>query len=459
MYDIKIINGRVIDFETGIENIIDIGIKNGKIKDMGNLIEDSKVEIDASSMLVSPGFIDIHIHEEEIDDVKKLNHHFFTTSKMILEGVTTVVGGNCGSNRQSIKDLSTYINTKGAPVNYLSYIGHRYLRGLAGNNDVYKKSNKEQIKFMAQEANRSIEDGAIGISFGLEYSPGADYDEIIEFLNQIEKEDILLAAHYRKDAKYGIDSIKELIDISKVTSLPMQISHIGSCTAFGTMEESLEIVKKAIDEGVDILADCYPYDAFCTSIGSSVFDDGCFELWDKTYENIMLTEEPFRNVHCDKNIFEKVRREYPEMMAVAYVMNEEEVIKALQAPFVMIASDGMFRKEQGHPRGSGTFPRVLGKYSRELKSLSLSEALRKMTLMPAKRLGLQTKGEIREGYDADLVIFDPDNIIEKSTFDEPTLPPVGIKYVIVNGKVAVKDNVLVNSNQGKFISKDELNIK
>ncbi|MCQ1530296.1 N-acyl-D-amino-acid deacylase family protein [Lutispora saccharofermentans] len=455
MYDLKIVNGTIIDLKTNKEIIGDIGIKDGKIKSIGSCPEKGKVEIDAGLNIISPGFIDIHIHEEEIEDVKKTNN-YFTTSKMILEGVTTVVGGNCGSNRQSIKELSDYINAKGSPVNYLSYIGHRYLRALVGNDDPYKKSSKNQIEAMAKAASISLSEGAIGVSFGLEYSPGADFEEVTDLLDLIGKKDMLLAAHYRKDAKYGIDSIKELISISKHTSIPMQISHIGSCTAFGMMGESLEIVQKAIDEGIDVSADCYPYDAFGTYIGSAVFDEGCFELWNKSYENIMLTEEPFRGVRCDESLFNRVRKEYPNMMAIAYVMNEEEVIEALQAPFVMVASDGMYRNEQGHPRGAGTFPKVLGKYVREIKKLSLAEAIRKMTLMPAERLGLPAKGKIEVGFDADIVIFDSETIMDKATFNAPALPPNGIKYVIVNGEIAVKDNIIVKGNLGRFISNKEL---
>lgn len=457
MYDLKIVNGRIIDLKTNGEIIGDIGIKDGRIESIGSCPEKGKVEVDAGLNIISPSFIDIHIHEEEIEDVKKTNN-YFTTSKMILEGVTTVVGGNCGSNRQSIKELSDYINAKGSPVNYLSYIGHRYLRALAGNDNPYKKSSKNQIEAMAKAASISLSEGAIGVSFGLEYSPGADFEEVTALLDLIGKKDMLLAAHYRKDAKCGIDSIKELISISEHTSIPMQISHIGSCTAFGMMGESLEIVQKAIDEGIDVSADCYPYDAFGTYIGSAVFDEGCFELWNKSYEDIMLTEEPFRGIRCDESLFNRVRKEYPNMMVIAYVMNEEEVIEALQAPFVMVASDGMYRNEQGHPRGAGTFPKVLGEYVREMKKLSLAEAIRKMTLMPAERLGLTAKGKIEEGFDADIVIFDPETVMDKATFNAPALPPNGIKYVIINGEIAVKDNIIVKGNLGRFISNKELKI-
>ncbi|MTI68255.1 MAG: amidohydrolase family protein [Firmicutes bacterium] len=452
MYDIKILNGKILDFYTGEEYIKDIGIKDGKIKKIGNIKSAAKKEIDASGKIVSPGFIDIHMHEETIKDTLDENDYDIA-NKMILMGVTTCIAGNCGNNRQEIKDFFTFIDKYGAPVNYLAFSGHNYLRNKVGVNRYERVTNLE-IEKIKKLALNDLNNGAIGLSFGLEYSPGTTKEEVIDISSSFD-EDILLSAHFRKDAKYGIPSVKELIEISKETKKPMQISHLGSCTGFGMMDESLDIISKAIDDGVDIKADCYPYNAFSTFIGSAVFDEGCFKLWNKSYDSILLTEKPYKGIRCDEKLFYKVRKENPEMLVIAFVMEESDIIKAMKAPFVMIASDGLYKKEQGHPRGAGTFPRVLGHFVREKNELKLYNALRKITLEPAKRLGLN-KGEISEGLDADIVIFDPDIIIDKATFENPTLPPRGIDYVIINGEIAVKDNNIFNDSLGRVIRRDEL---
>jgi N-acyl-D-amino-acid deacylase len=455
MYSLKILNAKVLDFDTGEEKICDIGIQDGKIKCIGSCPEKAQEEIDVQGKMVSPGFIDIHMHEETIG-LSSDGDDYDIANKMLLMGATTCVAGNCGNNRQSVEDFFGFIDKNGSPVNYLCAVGHNYLRNVVGNDDRYRKSTLREIKKMQALANKAIEGGAMGISFGLEYSPGVDFDEAIKLCQGIERKNILLSAHYRKDAKYGIQSIQEMMEISKTTGMPMQISHIGSCTAYGMMKESLEIIQQGIDQGVDVTADCYPYDAFSTFIGSAVFDEGCFELWNKSYDSIMLTEEPFIGVRCDKELFYKVRKEYPEMLVVAFVMNDDEIIEAIRAPFVMVASDGLLRKGQGHPRAAGTFPRVLGRYVREKKALSFMDALRKMTLIPAQRLGLSSKGQVREGFDADLVIFDPTVIVDEATFESPTLSPKGISYVIVDGKIAVRDNVILQNRLGKVIRKNQL---
>ena len=454
MYDMKIINGKIVDFKANGFKNCDIGIKNGKIITIGNCTELAKIEIDAKNKIISPGFIDIHMHEELIGETVDSNGYDIA-NKMLLMGATTCVGGNCGNNKQDIKVFFDYIDKNGAPVNYIMFIGHNYLRQKVGIDNRYRKATESEIDDMKKMVSTAIDEGAIGISFGLEYAPGVDSDEVIKVCSGLNNKKAILSAHYRSDAMDGIESIKELIEISKKTNLPMQISHIGSCTAMGMMKESLEIIQKAIDEKIDIGADCYPYDAFSTFIGSAVFDEGCFERWNKSYDSILLTEEPYKGVRCDKELFYKVRKEYPNMIVVAFVMNEDEVIEAIKAPFVSVASDGLYRKGQGHPRGAGTFPRVLGKYVRDMKKLTLIDALEKMTILPAERIGLVGKGRIEEGMDGDLVIFDYEKICDGATFENPIKQPKGIEYVIVNGQIAVKNNEIINSALGKSIRRED----
>lgn len=455
MLDLKIVNGNIVDIENNRIIEGDIGIKDGAIYEIGNVLSESKEVIDAKYNYVSPGFIDIHMHEEDFSLTKKEEYDISET--MLNMGVTTCVVGNCGNNRQSINELVDFINEKGNPVNYMSFIGHNYLRNVVGNTDIYKKSSKDQIIKMQSLVKEAIDYGAIGVSYGLEYCPGIDTEEAIEVAKEINgRNDLLLAAHYRKDSKYALDAIKEMASIGKETKIPFQISHLSSCSAFGNMTEALKLIEDLVNSGIDLSVDAYPYAAFSTFIGSAVFDEGCFELWDKSYDSIMLTEEPFKGMFCDKDLFEKARKEYPKMLAVAYVMNEKEIIEALNHPLVMVASDGIYRNHSGHPRGAGTFPRVIGHYVRDKKEMEFFDAIHKMTYMPAKRLNLKKKGLIKEGYDADITIFNYDTIIDKATFQEPQLKPEGIDYVIIGGKIAVNKGESINRNLGKFYKRGEV---
>lgn len=449
MYDLKITNGKIFNFNKNEKKVLELAIKNDTIRAIGKNLGPAKKEINAKKNIISPGFIDIHMHEEKIGNTCN-EDDYDIANRMLKMGVTTAVGGNCGKNSQDTQKFIEFIDENGAPINYIMMTGHNYLRNLVGIKDRYREATNEEIEKMKKILRKEVvENGSIGVSFGLEYSPGVTKKEIIKLIEAIKDLDILIAAHYRDDADEGITSIKELIDISRQTQKPIQISHIGSCAAFGMMSEALKLIKEARNEGLSIEADCYPYNAFSTHIGSAVFDEGCFEAYNKPYSSILFTEKPYKETACDKKTFKKVRKKHPNMLVIAKVMNEKEVIEAIKTPFVNIASDGLYNKGQGHPRGAGTFPRVLGKYVREEGALSLIKALKKMTLNPAKRLGLKNKGELKIGYDADLVIFNPDIIIDKATFESPLLSPVGIKYVIIDGKIALKDNEIQNNRLGK----------
>ena len=454
MLDIKIVNGKIIDVENKTAREGDLGIKDGIISDIGSVPAQAKVVIDAEGKYVSPGFIDIHMHEEDFSLTKKQEYDISDT--MLNMGVTTCVAGNCGNNRQSILELYDFVNEKGNPVNYLTYIGHNFLRVEAGNTDIYKRSSKEQIEKMQRWVKEAVDFGAIGVSYGLEYCPGIDTEEAVAITKEIQgRDDLLLAAHYRKDAIHALDSINEMAYIGREAKIPFQISHLSSCSAFGNMKEALDLIQDIRDKGTDIMVDAYPYDAFSTYIGSAVFDEGCFETWGKSYDAIMLTEDPYKGVYCDKELFEKVRKEYPKMLVVAYVMNEEEIIEALNHPLVMVASDGIYRNHSGHPRGAGTFPRVIGRFVRDMKVMEFFDAISKMTYMPAQRLKLNRKGLLKEGYDADITIFDYNTIIDKATFQEPQLRPEGIDYVILGGKLAIEKGKTVNNTLGKFCNRGE----
>ena len=450
MKDLKILNARIPDFEADTWETADILVDQGIIAKIGTVSEDTKETIDAGGKVVSPGFIDIHAHE---DPIKGEESDFFTASCEVRMGVTTKIAGNCGDNYNSFADFCARVNTHGSPTNYMMFVGQNYLRHLAGADDRYKPSTASQLDQMKKDLASLEVYGPVGLSCGFEYAPGVTTDETVELLGAFSKAGYLTSVHFRFDGPDCVRSIDEMVEIQQRSGYGIQMSHIGSCSAVGYMKAALAHIDEARDQGVDITSDCYPYTAFCTGIGTAVFDEGSFEKWD--YSDLLVTAGPYRGQRCDKALFEKLRRENPELYVAAFVMNEPEVEMAYQAPYMMVGSDCGFVDGTGHPRGAGTFPRVLGRMVREKNVLSLMDALRKMTVLPADRLNLRTKGEIREGFDADMVIFDPDAIIDRATYEQPTLPPNGIDYVLVSGQVAVRGQQMVNGTLGRFIPKQD----
>lgn len=451
MFDIKIMNGQVLGLDQNSFREADIGIRDGKIVELGALKESAVHIIDAKGFIVSPGFIDIHMHEEDYSLTE--NPEYDISEAMLNMGVTTAVVGNCGNNRQDICDVEAFIDVKGNPVNYMSYIGHNFLRQKVGNTNTLQESTPEQIEQMAELVQNAVDEGAIGVSFGLEYCKGITFAEATGICSRIVgRKDLLLSAHYRDDADKALAAIEEMAEIGRTLGIPFQISHLSSCSAFGNMSQALDLITELRKDGLDIMADAYPYPAFSTFIGSDVFAPGCFERWGKTFEAIELTESPYENVRCTKEIFEDARANYPDMLAICYAMNEEEVVEALKHPLVMVASDGIYRNHKGHPRGAGTFPKFIGKYLRDQKIIDFFEGMKKITCMPADRLHLaDRKGYLRAGYDADIVVFNYDSIIDKATFGNAQARPEGIEWVILNGRIALSEGRVVDKTCGRFL--------
>lgn len=449
MKDLKIVNAKFPDFESNDWIEADILIHDGKIEKIGDVSEECKEVIDASGKVVSPGFIDIHAHEDEFKGNRE--DDFFTAQRGLLMGVTTEIVGNCGDMYNSPETFVNRIDKEGAPVNYMTFIGQNYLREQAGAMDRYKASTVGQLDKMKMMLAATKKYGPVGLSCGFEYAPGVTSEETVNLAKALDEEGYLISVHFREDGPKAPDSTRELIEISKATGYGIEMSHIGSCAAVGYMDETLNVIKEARDAGVDISTDCYPYNAFCTGIGTAVFDEGCFERWGKTYSDILVLDGPYVNQRCNRELFEKLKKEDPDLHVAVFAMNREEVDKAFATPFVMVGSDCGFVNRHGHPRGAGAFPKVIREYVREKKMLTLMEALRKMTVMPAERVKLKYKGEIKEGNDADIVIFDENNIADGATFENPTEAPKGIDYVIVNGHIAAEAGVVKSDNCGKYI--------
>lgn len=411
-------------------------------------LEQARV-IDAKGKVLSPGFIDIHMHEE---DFLNEGEEYVISKMMVLQGVTTCIAGQCGVQKQPVSKFREVIEKKGgAPVNYMIMTGYNAKRTAMGIGR-HEEPTASQLEILKEQVRQEVKEGAAGISFGIEYDPGMTTEEIIEIVKSVEDDYIMVAAHYRADGEKAIEAIEEMIEIQRRTGKNFQISHLSSCSAMGNMGEALHIINNEIRRNPKLNYDTYPYNAFSTTIGSEVFEEGCLEGWHKTYSDILLTDEPYKNVRCSEKIFKECRANYPEMLAVAFVMNEDEIAMAAVNEYGMIASDGIINHGNGHPRAAGTFPRFIGKYVREENRISLLSALEKVTKMPASRMELKGKGEIKIGYDADLVLFDYEKIRDGATFENINIPPVGIEFVMVAGEIGVKNNNILQSNLGRFIA-------
>lgn len=448
MLDKLIINGRYPDFTAGELKKANIGWKDGRIEYIGSELVEAEEVIDATGKIVSPGFIDIHMHEENF---AKEGKGYVISKLMLRMGVTTAVGGNCGVQYQPISEFRAIIDELGGcPINYIMLAGYNRKRTDMGIGR-YEHPSQKQMDELAQLMRQELADGAYGISFGIEYDPGISFDELLNAVRAAEDPRLLISAHYRGETKKDdLFPIEEMIRLANEIPQKFQISHLSSCSATGSMKEALDCINEAMKKNPRLNYDTYPYNAFSTEIGSAVFEDGCLEGWGKSYSDILLTDEPYKNVRCTEQIFAEARKKYPNMLAVAFVMNEDEIAAAIANKNGMIASDAILNNGSGHPRAAGTFPRILGKYVRRESCLTLMEALRKMSAEPADRLELHSKGRIELGCDADITIFDPQTVEDRADFSQLEAPE-GIEWVFVGGNTALKDGKIVSEHEGRFI--------
>ncbi len=446
MYDIIIKNGIAAVDGKGLVRA-DVCIRDKKIAYIGCADGAAAQTIDAGGMIVSPGFIDIHMHEEDFSQ----DRDYVIAVQMLRMGVTTCLAGNCGDQNQPTTVFRKKVEA-GSPVNYMTLAGYNRARRTVAGLGRYDTATSAQMRDIAEHIAREIEDGASGISFGVEYAPGISFEEAVAAVTMQKERNIFVSMHYRADCDGCIDSIKEMIAMARAMGTRFQISHLSSCSARGQMAESLRLINAANAENPLLDYDTYPYDAACTSIGSACFDKKTFDVRAAKGARIMAGSGPLSGKYFDRATFEAVRRDAPDTLAVIFEMKEEEIAAAVtNSPCGMVASDGILSGGFGHPRAAGTFPRVLAKYVREEGLISLDAALERMTLRPAKRLGLDMKGKLAPGLDADVTVFDPKKIADRATYARPNLPPVGMKAVIVNGKLAVLDDALVCPTAGVFI--------
>ncbi|WP_318308063.1 N-acyl-D-amino-acid deacylase family protein [Flagellimonas crocea] len=499
-YDILILNGTVYDGKGGDPIVTDIAIKDSVIVALGDFAT-AKADkiIDATGLAVSPGFIDMHTHIEPIMELNSCESH-------VRQGVTTALGGPDGSSPYPLKPYMDSLQQKGVGMNVAYLVGHNTIRrNIMGLEN--RAPTSEELGAMEAEVDSAMKDGAFGISTGLKYLPGAfsKVDEVISLSKIASKYGGIYTSHLREEGLGLFDAVAEAIQISEKADIPVVLTHhkaIGK-PMWGKSERTLAMVDSARAKGLDIKMDQYPYAASYTSIsvlipswaragGQEAFESRIADpvLRDSIKNGIVfnilndrggsdLDRVQFAKVEwqpelegktlkywCEQNNLEPTVENGADMVVKAqlnggascvyHAMAEEDVERIMKHPFTMIGSDGRL-VEPGmghpHPRWYGTFPRVLGRYVREKNVLELSEAIRKMTYLPAQSLSLSDRGLIKEGLKADITIFDPNTVIDKATFENPHQYSEGIDFVLINGGVAVDQGTFKDIKSGIVLRK------
>lgn len=440
-------NGLLVDPANGIHEQKNLLLEDGRVAAVTDGAPPAERVIDAAGLVVAPGFIDIHMHE---DPVKNGRIDLCIFRCMLRMGVTTAVGGNCGSNAYDPADYLDICDRYGVPVNVAMLAGHGWFRRLAGAADRYAPATPVQLVRMRSGITRSLERGCLGLSYGVRYTPGMDQRELYETAKLCVPFGKLIAAHIRDDAANVFGAARELLDAGRDLGLPVQLSHIGSMAGFGQMRDFLALVDEYRAEGLSVGCDCYPYDAYSTGIGETTYDDGWMERYGRDYSAIELCQGKYKGQRCTKEIFEELRRDFPECLTVCHVMDMADLSQAFTHPGVMLCSDGTLRDGQGHPRAAGAFPRFLARFVRT-GLVPLDDAVYRMSTLAADTLGLENKGRLSVGADGDIVIFDPHTVEDRATFSEPLLPPVGIEYVLVGGEPALEKGQIVREDLGRAV--------
>lgn len=477
-FDVIIRNAQIIDGSGEALFVGDVGINADTIAAVGNLSKAvAEREINASGLVLSPGFIDTHSHHDwgmfEERDLLALTS----------QGVTTMIVGQDGGSQFPLTRLMSKLDSTPVAINVGSYTGHNTLRRIVLGEKYQREATKEEEDQMKEMLERDLKAGSLGLSTGLEYDPGiySNQNEVLELANVVAQYKGRYISHMRSEDRYFWDALREIINIGKQRGVPVQISHakLAMKSLWGQSDKVLGILDSARDAGIDITADIYPY-PYWQSTMTVLFPERNFK--DRQAASFALTElttpegvligdySPIPEyvgktlaevavirktdpVQTLMDLIEIVEEQEGDESIIATSMTEGDIKQIMKWPYTNICSDGTL--EGLHPRGHGSFTKILRHYVREEQTLSLEEAIHKMTKQAALNLNLKRIGEIQPGYFADLVLFDPNTVADQATSEHPHALSVGINRVIVSGIEVLNENGATGQFPGRTIRRAE----
>jgi len=497
-FDLVIRNARIVDGTGNPWYRGDVGIKSGKIAAIGNLSGAPAARtIDAANRVVAPGFMDVHTHVEgSVEKIPEANN-------FVMDGVTAVITGNCGGSESDLAAFFARLEERGIGINVGSLIGHNTVRReVMGSAN--RKATPEEIERMAALVEKAMQDGAVGFSTGLIYIPGtyASSDEVVALGKAAAKHGGVYATHMRNEGEHVTAAIEEALRVGREGHMPVEISHfkIDNRRLWGKSDTTIAMVEKARREGIDVVVDQYPYDRSSTNLGTTL---PSWALADGTEKVRARLADPATRAKIAKEMMASAKRHghkdysyavvahcssdssldgksIPEInvlkgrkkglknevqtildleakggaQMVYHSMGEQDVERILRYPNTAVASDGGVREFGSgvpHPRSYGTNARVLAEFVRTRGTISLEDAIRRMTSLPARTFGFHDRGQVREGFWADLVLFDPARVQDKATYTQPHQYSEGFDLVLVNGQVVVDGGKATGARPGQVL--------
>lgn len=432
VYDTVLANGRVMDPKSGLDAVRYVGIQGKRIAAISATPLQGRTVVDVKGLVVAPGFIDLHSHGQDDENYHFKAHDGVTTALELEIGVSPVAAWYQARQGHALVNFGASSGHVPARMAVMHDTGTFLPRDEAA----HRVATEEETLSIVNTVKRGLDDGAIGIGFGIAYVPTAPREEILRLFRLAGERKVPVFVHMRGDGVVG--ALQEVIADAVITGAALHVVHITSVGGKSTAT-CLQMIEGAQKHGVDVTTEMYPYTASETRIESALYDGDWLARTGFKYSDLQWVATGER---LTAETFAKYRKERGPV--ISHTVPEEALRLGITSPIVMIASDGILTQGKGHPRGAGTFARVLGVYVREKKMIPLMEALRKMSLMPAERLQaavpeMAKKGRVQVGADADLTVFDPDRVIDKATFENPAQYSSGIVHVLVGGVFVVRD--------------------